>query len=101
MRVFPSSMATSSTSGYAAALHAFDQDHAAPRRTQPERLQRTVFLRIVPAPGLLDARELGHDDALGFPLTLQRLHLAASHEELAAVLLDGARYLLPVLLEPC
>src|SRR5206468_12756453 len=34
-------------------------------------------------------------------VTLQRLHLAASHEELAAVFLDGARHLLSVLLEPC
>ena len=25
-------------------LHAFDQDHAAPRRAQPERLELTVFL---------------------------------------------------------
>src|SRR5207237_6234832 len=81
-------------------LNAFDQDHGASRRAQPERLQRTVFLRVVPAPGLLDARELGHDDALRLPVTLQRLHLAAAHEELAAVLLDGARYLLSVLLEP-
>ena len=36
---------------------AFDQNHAAPRRVQPERLQRTVFLRVVPAPSLLDARK--------------------------------------------
>jgi hypothetical protein len=33
-------------------------------------------------------------------VALERLHLAASHEELAAVLLGGARDLLPVLLEP-
>ena len=49
-------------------LDAFDQDHAAPRRAQPERLQRTVFLRVVPAPGLLDVQELElrHTMRLGF-----------------------------------
>ena len=36
----------------AKALDAFDQDHAAPRRAEPERFQRTVFLGVVPAPGL-------------------------------------------------
>src|SRR5437667_3352136 len=71
------------------ALHAFDEDDAAPRRAQPERLQRTVFFRVVPAPRLLDVRKLGHDHPLGFPVTLQSLHLAASHEELAAVPRDG------------
>jgi hypothetical protein len=50
--------------------------------------------------GLLDARELGYDEALGLPVTLQRLHLTAPHEELSAVLRDGVRYLLAVLLEP-
>jgi hypothetical protein len=37
----------------------------------------------------------------GLPVALQRLHLAAADQELAAVLLDGAGDLLPVLLEPC
>src|SRR5438132_8614712 len=83
------------------ALHAFDEDDAAPRRAQPERLQRTVFFRVVPAPRLLDVRKLGHDHPLGFPVTLQSLHLAASHEELAAVPRDGSRDLLPILLGPC
>jgi hypothetical protein len=45
----------------AAESHPFDEDHAASRGTRPEGLEPTVVLGVVPAPGLLDARELGHE----------------------------------------
>jgi hypothetical protein len=44
------------------------------------------ILRVARTTGLLDASAFGHDDALGFPVTLERLQLGASHEESAAVL---------------
>src|SRR5438128_2395874 len=53
------------------------------------------------APGVLDARKLGAENALGLPVTFERLHLAASHEKLSVILLEGTRDLLAVLLEPC
>jgi hypothetical protein len=43
--------------------------------------------------------ELGHDHALRSPAALDDLHASAAHQELAATLLDGGRYRLPVLLE--
>src|SRR5262249_59696907 len=79
--------------------HALDQDQSRARRLDPERLRRPILLAVVPALGLLDARELQHDQPLGLPAALERLGGAASNDVAAAVLLDRWRHELSVLLE--
>src|SRR5262249_13718961 len=60
---------------------------------------RSIFLAVVPALGLLRARELQHDQPRGRPAALERLGGAAPNDVAAAVFLDRRRHELSVLLE--
>src|SRR5438309_2974244 len=77
---------------------AFDRDQLAARGLLAQLDERRVVRRAVPLERLLHARELEQHQALGRPVSLQRLDFAAAHEELAAVLLNGGQHLLAIVL---
>src|SRR5712672_3180929 len=79
-------------------LRPLDEEQLAARCFLPQLDERRVFGRAVPFERLLERRELEQHRALGRPAAFERLHPAAARREPAAVLLDGRRNLLAVLL---
>src|SRR5688572_9485048 len=58
---------------FARTSHSFDDDEVAVRRAQAQCPGVPILGRIVPAPGLLDTRELQHDHASGLPTAFELL----------------------------
>src|SRR6476646_11338170 len=62
------------------------------------RRRLKVLERVVASHRLLETRELDDDEAAEFIRALENLELAAARQDLAAKLLEDARYLVGVLL---
>src|SRR5262249_5910875 len=78
---------------------AFHEQEPRAGRLHPQGFRAAIFLAVVPALRLVDARELDHDDARGLPVALQELAGASAYDVAAAVLLERGAHLLPVFLE--
>src|SRR5687767_11903615 len=70
----------------------------APRRSQPQRLEIPVLLRIIPAMRLLEARELNEHRKDGLPFALDDVRSTADGEIAPAIMFDRGEDTLPVLL---
>src|SRR5215471_2371196 len=79
-------------------LRAVHHDQVGPRSLEAYGLGLAIFLGVVPALGLLEAGKLEEHQPRGLPTALELLEGAATDEKLAAVLRDGGRHALPVLL---
>src|SRR5690349_22227497 len=66
-----------------------DDDHAHDRRALTRRARLAVLGRVVEFLRLLDARKLEDHDALGMPVALEHLDLAAAHADFGAMDLHG------------
>src|SRR5688500_4454003 len=68
--------------------HSFDDDDIAVRGAQAQGPGVTILGRIVPAPRLLDVRELQHHHPPRLAVALEFVELSTAYEEFAAVLLE-------------
>src|SRR5215467_7818064 len=75
---------------------ALDEEPVRARRRQPQRFQRTVLLRVVPALGRLEARELENHRKRRLR-ALHDVELAAGDEDASIVLLNRGQDALAVL----
>ena len=81
-------------------LGPFNENHLALGCLKTQGFWTTVFLRVVPAPGLFEAREFEDNHPFGLPITFESLSGSTPYYIAAPVLLNRRRHELTILIKP-